>query len=42
MTWPLGSVFGVIFETAPTRVPPIFASLPATSWAALGTSALTW
>ncbi len=42
ITVPSRSVLGVILVTAPTREPPILTSLPTTSWAALGTSALTW
>ena len=33
---------GRIESTAPMRCPPIRTSLPGTSWAALGTWALSW
>ena len=42
ITRPSSSVLGLISVTAPTREPPILTSLPTTSCAALGISALTW
>ena len=42
ITRPLSSWRGLIAVTAPMRVPPTLTSLPTVSWAALGSSALTW
>ena len=42
VTRPLPWFFGVIFSTTPMRAPPMRTSLPLTSCAALGTSALSW
>jgi hypothetical protein len=42
LDWPLLSTVAWMSSTAPTRVPPMRTSLPTTSEAARGSSALIW